>query len=344
MSKKKLLAAALAVFLLAGSLTAMAAAGADDPLISLSYVTGSYRAKLLEQASVAARESLLAVYNSALSAAQGGVRLLSFAKNDRQDFSTGMSLTLVSGKGRLSITRGAVVDVTTGDELADGAALTEGHRYLAAEDTKAQVTLTSAAVLALDGSPWEAPPLQRVFVDVPAGSWYYEDVYKAVSLGLVDGMSATAYEPLSSLTVAQAIKLAACLNQRHADGAVTLQNGAPNWYDSYVAYAVEKGLIRQGEYTSYNSPISRTEFVRIFYKALPADNYGQLNQVADGAIPDVKMGDPGAAEIYAFYRAGILTGDERNFFNPGTAIVRSEVAAILSRMNDETVRKLVSIT
>ena len=64
-----------------------------------------------------------------------------------------------------------------------------------------------------------------------------------------------------------------------------------------------------------------------------------LNNIADNAIPDVKLGDKCADEIYAFYRAGILTGsDKQGTFNPDSTIVRSEVAAILLRMYDASTR------
>ncbi len=46
-----------------------------------------------------------------------------------------------------------------------------------------------------------------------------------------------------SLTVAQAVKLAAALHQKQSVGFVTLQNGGTHWYDNYVNYAVANSLI-----------------------------------------------------------------------------------------------------
>ena len=68
------------------------------------------------------------------------------------------------------------------------------------------------------------------------------------------------------------------------------------------------------------------------------------NTVSDNAIPDVKMDDANADAIYTFYRAGILTGsDGSGTFNPNSAIKRSEVAAILSRMFDSNVRQSITL-
>ena len=151
-----------------------------------------------------------------------------------------------------------------------------------------------------------------------------------------------------NLTVAQAIKLAAALHQMYFDGEVTLENGAPNWYDSYVDYTVANGII-EAKYDNYNltqmnAPISREEFVHIFHGAMNEKAYYACNHVADNAIPDVKMNDTYASEIYTFYRAGILTGsDAKGTFHSASTIKRSEAAAILLRMFEVSARKSITL-
>ncbi len=184
------------------------------------------------------------------------------------------------------------------------------------------------------------------FEDVQWNDWFYDEVKEAWENDLIDGMTADRFEPNSSLTVAQAIKLAAALHQMYNDGEVTLANGWPNWFDSYVDYAVENGII-EAKYQNYtlaqmNAPASRQEFVQIFFGAMPEAEYAAWNVVSDNAIPDVKLGDASADEIYTFYRAGILTGsDGKGSFLPKTNIKRSEVAAILIRMYDQNARQSV---
>lgn len=185
------------------------------------------------------------------------------------------------------------------------------------------------------------PSYELPFVDVPEGEWYYESVYYAWDADLIDGTSATTFRPDNTLTVAEAIKLATALHQLENDGAVTLKNGKTNWYDTYVAYAVKEGII-ESKYQSYtqaqmNAPAKRSEFVHILHGAL--DDYKAINAIGDNAIPDVKTGDTYAKEIYDFYRAGILTGSNaEGTFHPESSIKRSEVAAILIRMYDESMR------
>ena len=185
------------------------------------------------------------------------------------------------------------------------------------------------------------PSYELPFVDVPEGEWYYESVYYAWDADLINGTSPTTFRPDNTLTVAEAIKLAAALHQLESEGKVTLRNGQVNWYDTYVAYAVKEGII-EAKYQRYtvsqmNAPATRREFVHILHGAL--DDYAAINAIGENAIPDVKTGDTYAAEIYDFYRAGILTGSNaEGTFHPESSIKRSEVAAILIRMYDESMR------
>ena len=183
------------------------------------------------------------------------------------------------------------------------------------------------------------------FVDVPVSAWYADAVRDAWANGLIDGVNATHFEPDGSLTVAQAIKLAAALHQRIENGTVTLKNGSP-WYRSYLEYAVEHGIIEES-YLGYsaaalNAPVQRAEFAHILYGA--AKPYAAINEIGANALPDVKTGDRYADEIYTLYRAGVLTGSDRNgTFYPTSLIRRSEAAAILIRAFDEEARKTLTL-
>ena len=181
------------------------------------------------------------------------------------------------------------------------------------------------------------------FYDVDSNHWFYEPVKSAWEQELIDGVTARYYMPDNTLTVAQAIKLAAALHQKQSVGFVTLQNGGTHWYDNYVNYAIANGLI-EAAYQSksaemMNAPVSRAEFVHILAKLL---NAGTINTV--NSIPDVKSGDAYADEIFAFYRAGILTGSDRlGTFHPTSSLKRSEAAAILVRLYDASQRQYITL-
>ena len=174
------------------------------------------------------------------------------------------------------------------------------------------------------------------FTDVKTSDWFYNDVKSAVEMGLVNGKTPTTYAPNDNLTYAEAIKLAACMNQLYVDGKVTLTSGNP-WYKPYVDYCIDNEIIDK-EY-KYTDVATRAGYMGIFAKALPDEGLEAINNVPDNSIPDVSSSKAYAAGVYKLYRAGILTGvDEAHNCNPLANIKRSEVAAILTRMMDETKR------
>ena len=87
---------------------------------------------------------------------------------------------------------------------------------------------------------------------------------------------------------------------------------------------------------------TRAEFVSIFFGVLSASSRAIMNDIADGAIPDVGM--MSMPRIYVFYLADILTGsDALGTLKSDTGIKRGEVAAIITRMFDETARKNITL-
>lgn len=191
------------------------------------------------------------------------------------------------------------------------------------------ISLVLAGVMCL-GLMTTAFAAEMTFTDVAESDWFYNDVKSAVESGLVSGKSDTEYAPGDNLTYAEAIKLAACMNQLYVDGSITLTPGTP-WYQSFVDYCTEKQIItKEYNYTEY---VTRAGYMEIFANALPAEGLEATNNIPDDAIPDVPSSSEYAAGVYKLYRAGILTGvDEAHNCNPEANITRAEVAAILTRM------------
>lgn len=200
-----------------------------------------------------------------------------------------------------------------------------------------------AAPAGLDNfQPGEDYPAGK-FTDVPASSWYAENVEAAYELGLVRGVTDTTFEPESTITVAETLALAARLHSIYHTGAADFTQGSP-WYQVYVDYAVENGIIAANSYSSYNAAATRSQFAAILAKALPEEALEAVNTVDDGMIPDVPEGAANYDAIYQLYRAGILTGnDAAGTFTPNNTIVRSEVAALVTRMADPDLRKTITL-
>ena len=168
------------------------------------------------------------------------------------------------------------------------------------------------------------------FPDVSESDWFYEDLMYAVLTGLVNGKTDTTYCPYDNLTYAEAIKLAACMNQLYTEGTVSLKNGDP-WYITYADYCRENKIISK-DY-DYSAFATRAGYMEIFAKALPEKALEEINTIAEDSIPDVPSSAPYADAVYKLYRVGVVTGvDEQHNCNPEANITRAEVAVIVARM------------
>ena len=182
------------------------------------------------------------------------------------------------------------------------------------------------------------------FRDVPSNEWYADAVKTSYELGLFDGKSSVVFDPNGNLTIAEAIKLAACLHSIYYTGKTAFDTNAALWYRPYVDYALEKGIVK-GEYANYNKTATRAEFAVIFAAAFPDEGLATINRVDDGGIPDISMQSTYASQAYKLYRAGILIGsDSKGSFRPQTNITRSEVAMIVTRMALPEKRQTITLT
>lgn len=208
---------------------------------------------------------------------------------------------------------------------------------------------TSKTSKTVSGTPvkgWVAITVENArtmnFTDVKTSDWFYNNVKNAYTMGLIEGKTTTTFNPDDNMTYAEAVTLAARMNQLYYSGKVELSNSTTgNWYSSYESYAISKGIISSALGNKANLKITRKDYVDIFYNALPASAYTVRNTVS--SIPDL-ANNTANAKVYAFYRAGILTGyantpgKTNGAFGPNDNIKRSEVATILIRMMDSGTR------
>ena len=131
-----------------------AAGGAADPLISLSYLTGTYRntvnSAMQDAANTTAdvlREDIADKMDAAglsLHLKWADTWMESRLKYDDVLYgSTGLSLLVLAGDVTVTFGSGDVVNVSAGESVASGSKLIANHRYMVAEDTTAYFTVTS---------------------------------------------------------------------------------------------------------------------------------------------------------------------------------------------------------
>jgi len=171
-----------------------------------------------------------------------------------------------------------------------------------------------------------------VFSGVPAGAWYEESLRSLYELGLIDG---GAFTPNGRLTLAEVLSLAVRIHRTYNGWSVAMSD---------LQYALNTGIVENGQYDDYSAPATRRSFAAILAKALPPEGLRGMNVVMDGAIPDVPMTDPGSSGIYTLYRAGVLLGgDVRGTFSPDSMITRAAAAVAAARIVDPSLRQGISL-
>lgn len=174
------------------------------------------------------------------------------------------------------------------------------------------------------------------FSDVTPRDWYDLWVDVAYNVGLMEGVGDNRFNPNGTLTVAEALKLAAHMESRYLGDDFHLQSVTTQpWYRSSVAYCVASGIITEGEFTDYERPVTRAEMARIFAATALGRGMPDINSLerVKSNLPDVKTGDYAADAIYSLYAKGVFTGtDGRLTFHAEGRLTRAEAAAIVSRM------------
>ena len=177
------------------------------------------------------------------------------------------------------------------------------------------------------------------FSDVSASYWATPSIKLCYEYGFMKGTTPKQFSPTGALTVAEAIVMADRLHEIYTTGQSTLTNGEP-WYQTYVDYALENGIVQAGDFTSYTAKATRGQMAYLFSRALPASVLPSINNVQ--TLPDVTGSTKYSQEIFSLYNAGVLTGsDVFGTFKPNDNIIRAEAAAILTRVALPTQRKTV---
>jgi len=185
-------------------------------------------------------------------------------------------------------------------------------------------------------------PYKGEFADVPQSAWYYQGVRGAFERGLFDGKATDTFDPSGSLTLAEAVKIAATLHKGYHTGTIDFEPGTP-WYAPYLDYAKNNG-IPAGAFRRLGAAATRADFAALIEGALPDEALTPINRIANGAIPDVLESYSYGQAVYKLYRAGVLTGSgsEGTFF-PGRTLTRAEAAIIIMRAVDANSRAPLSL-
>ena len=174
--------------------------------------------------------------------------------------------------------------------------------------------------------------IELQFEDVPKGAWYYPYVVTAYEFGIMNGKSDTIFDPKGNITIAELVKIAACVHLYQQDEEYEFAGNPETWYQPYLDYCYEKGIIEKNVVFNWEKDATRAEMAYLFSRA--DDGYYVPNDdVPLSDIPDVDENMAFALNILALYRRGIAVGSNEYYaFYPEAKLKRSEAAAIVSRI------------
>ena len=217
------------------------------------------------------------------------------------------------GEAKTSLTnasRGSVITVTaTPDEGYELAYITvDGERINGTKFTMPEHAVTVRVYFTTGKLP---------FADVASNAWYFDAVRYAYENGLMDGVSATEFNPDGGMTRGMVWAILARM-----DGETVTGSG---WLDAARAWAVESGV---SDGTDPNGLVTREQFATMLWRFAgePASSYS-LSAYADASSVSAWAE---TAMSWAVEN-GVISGVTSNTLVPGGTTTRAQCAAMLMR-------------
>ena len=166
-------------------------------------------------------------------------------------------------------------------------------------------------------------PATFPFVDVKSGDWFYDYVAYVYSNGLMDGTSATTFEPNANMTRAMVWAILARIDGETVTGAA--------WATDARAWAMAEGV---SDGTDPNGLVTREQFATMLYRYAVAQGY----DVSIGESTNIlSYADFASISEYAIPAmqwacgSGIVTGVTESTLVPQGTATRAQCAAMLMR-------------
>ena len=355
-SSKRLLAALGAGILLTGGAVALET---GDSLISLSYLTQTYIPAMVAQGGAVHEEKMTQAYEAArqtleqVSSMEMDSNGMAYSDNfQSRSYTRGDKILLESGSGFLMLSgqaivshNGTVIDVTTGETVSTGAALTVSHRYLVGEETSALIIVQSGLLRAgVEGAyTWEMSGEQAApFTDVKTGDWYCSAVDYVYFNNLFAGMGNDTFAPTSnmdrSMMMTVLYHLAGDPEQERLAATATFQDvPADQWYYTFVSWAAEQGVSAgtgNGMF-SPSQPVTREQVIVLLYNF--ATNY--MGMTLEERVDISGYADYAQVAFWSedavswAVACGVLSVPESGGLEPARSATRAEVASMLQNFS-----------
>ena len=174
---------------------------------------------------------------------------------------------------------------------------------------------------------------QHPFIDVPQSHWANEAVGYVYENDLMNGVSATMFQPGGSLTRAMFVtilgRMAGAEEESGESGFADVPAGS--WYAPYVNWAAANGIVNGTSATTFdpNTTISRQDMAVMLYNY--TQHFGvQLDQKTVTAFTDEgSVAAYALPAVQALHRAGVINGMPDGSFQPYATATREQACIVL---------------
>lgn len=262
----------------------------NDPLVSLSYLTGTYTDSLVQKAQTQAKSTLNNILNkkgtqleqvadsipdTEEQMAEMVAGILSPGMNlQAVSVVSGSSLTMPTGtqffvsSGSASLLTGSAVNLSVGSETKSS--LKANNLYLIPESTTAKINMTSSGTLYIGGTySISADGVRTVVYTAYADTLYSLGLFKGTEKGYELDRKSTRIEGL--------VMLIRLLGEEKSALAYTGKDpftDVPSWADRYVAYAYYKGYTNGSSSTTFGTSniMTGNQYMTFLLRALGYDD------------------------------------------------------------------------
>ena len=213
---------------------------------------------------------------------------------------------------------------------------------------KVTVKVTFKPVTAAGGSTYDKCPggsscPLSAFTDTSTTAWYHDGVHYCIDNGLMNGKSATVFDPNGTTTRGQIVTILWRLEgSPKVDAAGFTDVASGLYYTDAVAWAAANGIVTgyaDGSFKS-NAPITREQMATILYRYCKYKGL-TVSAAADlSGFADRNRIAPYAEEALAWANAvGLVNGKSASALDPTGSATRAQVATILMRFSVNIVNK-----
>lgn len=363
LKKKLALTLFLAAVLFSGAIALALGGTLKDPLISLEYLSNTFRTSILAKVDKQINDAYTQSYENAekkLIAEVDLYRTIHNGDSDSWSFSSqislqkrslgdtvhltsGSSLLFIEGAATANAQNGELIDVTQGTSAAS-LSLSSGNRYLVGEGATVTITVKSdAAIFGTKGyfQSTVSGEAAMPFTDISQNAWYYDSARFAYQKKLLNGVSADHFSPGDTVTRAM---LATILYRLAGEPGLSgtedtfsdINSGL--WYETGVRWASVTGIVNgmgNGTYKP-NANVSREQLALMLYRYATEYKKQNTNQTGDlSHFADHLAISPWAEQGLSWaVGAGIMNGDTNGKLDPSGSASRAEAAAMLQRFSN----------